>query len=180
MGKITCFALGLCFLVSCSIKPPEITLTGEKTALESQILGSYERLTTNTMVTTSVRAAEPGSAAGSDADNQVLIEAVQSQKFNKDETNELKQDKVIGENNQGFLVVLEHEKYHQDSQFKKFVDSLVEEENRNRRIIYQRVFALNDVEESEDSMYIFAQKQQEQSKPGTMIQNLNGTWIEKE
>ena len=52
------FILFILFLFfACSIKSPEFTITGQKTALEQQVLGSYQHLTDNAIVTTSARTA---------------------------------------------------------------------------------------------------------------------------
>ena len=36
--------LSIVLALSCSIKPPEVTITGEKTALERQLLGEHKKL----------------------------------------------------------------------------------------------------------------------------------------
>ena len=167
-------------LLACSIKSPEFTITGQKTALEQQVLGSYQQLTDNAIVTTSARTGDQG-ASGESQEQQVIMQAIQSQKFNKDEINELKREKVVGENNRGYLEVRATPKYNQDESYSNMVDELVEAENRDRRIIYQRVLLMNQLsqQQEQETNLIFANMQIEQSPPGTLIQLPGGEWIEK-
>lgn len=173
-------ALGL--WAACSIKTPEITLTGEKTALESQILGAYEQLATQNLLTTSVRAGDNTASNTLSEQQETVSKAMQNQKFNKDEIDDLKKDKVVGENNAGYLEILGGTKYDEDPVFNKIVTQLAAEENRDRRIIYQRIISVNaSSTPSNDGEpgAIFAKMQIEKSAPGTMIQLQDGQWIEK-
>lgn len=43
---------------ACSIKPPEVRLTGEKTALEKEILGTYHQMREDTWMVASTRGVE--------------------------------------------------------------------------------------------------------------------------
>lgn len=165
-------------LFNCSIKSPEFTITGQKTALEQQVLGSYQHLTDNAIVTTSARTGGDGGELDT-SQRQAILQAVQNQKFNRDEIDELKRDKVIGENNRGYLQVRPTPKYEQDERYKKLVDDLVEQENGDRRVIYQRVLVMNDVSQEEEINSIFANMQIDQSAPGTWFQQRDGQWIEK-
>lgn len=165
--------------MNCVIKAPEVSITGEKTALEEQVLGDYRRIEGDTWMIVSQRTVG-GSASSSQQD---IFEAVQGRKFNKDEIDDLKKDKVIGEDNQGFVQVLVNEKYDSDPRFKRYVDRLVEEENRDRQIIYERVLAAQKdlTPEKEKQLYrIFAERNFQSSARGTMIQQADGTWVEKE
>jgi len=171
--------VGVFLFLNCSIKSPEFTITGQKTNLEQQVLGSYQHLRDDAIVTTSVRTS--GDALQSDGQQQVVLQAMRNQKFNKDEIDELKRDKVVGENNRGFLEVRATSKYESDDSYKKLVDSLVDVENNDRRIIYQRVLLMSQLsqEEEQQTHSIFANMQIEQSPPGTPIQQPSGEWIEK-
>ncbi len=177
MKSTLIIVLSISLFLACSIKTPGITLTGEKTALENQILGAYEDLTDNNVITTSKRVSTKGE---DNRQSQVVRMALQRQQLNQDEIDELKKAQVIGENNKGYLQALDNEKYLQDANFRKMVDALVEDENHNRHIIYQRVLALNHKKsDSDETLTIFAKMQHEKTPPGTMIQLLNGSWVEK-
>ncbi len=162
---------------ACSIKMPEITLTGEKTALENQIIGSFEQLTLQNQITTSARTIEAG--AVSSEQQESVLRALQNQEFNKDEVEELKRARVVGENRFGFLEVLGNDRYAKDPLYKKLVDQVVEEENRDRRIIYRKLSTVGSESGDETQGRAFAEMQQEKSPPGTMIQLPTGEWIEK-
>ncbi len=177
MKKIIVILITIFFL-ACSIKTPEITLTGEKTALENQILGAYDQLTDNNLITTSKRTS---AVLQDNQQSQAVRLALQRQKLNKDEIDELKDSHIAGEDNKGYLAILANEKYNQDASFHKRVDDLVDQENHDRRIIYQRVLALNHKSDGEQQSIssIFAKMQHENAKPGTKIQQQNGAWIDK-
>ncbi len=176
--------LGLLSAVACSVKAPELTVTGEKTALENQILGTYQQIESDSYVIASTRAignSASNTAAVSDQKQQVL-DAVQNRKFNKDDIDELKRDKVVGENNQGFLEILPLDRYQHDLEYKALVDRLVAEENRDRQVIYERVLAVNEsASEAGQSKVseIFAKLNFDNSEPGTMVQTAEGKWVEK-
>jgi uncharacterized protein YdbL (DUF1318 family) len=163
--------------LSCSIKSPEFTITGQKTNLEQQVLGSYQYLRDEAIVTTSART--PGDNNAAYEQQQAIVQAMKNQRFNKDEIDELKKERVIGENNRGLLEVLSTEKYQSNEKYRSRVDLLVDAENADRRIIYQRVLLMNDVKDDAETNIIFANMQIEQSAFGTMIQQPNGEWIEK-
>ena len=176
--------LGSLSLVVCSVKAPELTVTGEKTALENQILGTYQQIESDSYVIASTRAVgKSGSNAPavSDQKRQVL-DAVQNRKFNKDDIDELKRDKVVGENNQGFLEILPLERYQHDLEYKSLVDRLVAEENRDRQVDYERVLTVNQSasEAGEGKVSeIFAKLNYDNTEPGTMVQTADGNWVEK-
>ncbi len=171
------FFCAILLMVSCSIKSPEFTITGQKTNLEQQVLGSYQNVRDQAIVTTSARIPDQGKQM--DSQQQAIASAVKTQQFNKDEIDELKRSKVVGENNQGLLEVRPTEKYEQDQQYRELVDALVQEENDARRIIYQRVMLMNDMSEEQQTREIFARLQMDQSEAGTLIQQPNGEWVEK-
>jgi len=170
-------------LIQCSVKTPEITLTGEKTALENQVLGNYEQVESDTWITASSRAGETQQDTLQSARQQNVLDATRTRKFNQDEITEFKKEHVIGENNQGFLDILGGERYDNDPQYREMVDQIVEQENQARRIIYQRLMTVNTRAKharKNEVKSIFARMRQQESQPGTMIQKADGTWVEKE
>jgi len=169
-------------LLHCSVKTPEVQITGEKTALENQVLGTYQQIESDAYVIASTRAFDSENAVTLSAQKQQVLEAVQNRKFNKDDIDELKRDKVVGENNKGFLQVFPTSRYDQDADYRRMVDNLVVEENHDREAIYERVVAINELSSETDSKKvdeIFSKLQFDNSKPGTLIQQPNGNWIDK-
>ena len=174
--------LGMVLLIQCSIKAPEINITGEKTALESQVLGAFQQIESDSWVIASTRAFGSGGAEALSAQKQKVLDAVQNRKFNKDDIDEFKRDKVIGENNKGFLEILPTDRYEHDLQYQKLVDQIVAEENRDRKIIYERILATNPslADADEEKLYeIFTKLNVDNSEPGTLYQLPDGTWVEK-
>lgn len=167
-------------MVYCSVKAPELNVTGEKTALENQVLGSYQQIESDTWLIASARAVGSTPAAAVSGSRKEVLDAVQNRKFNKDEVDELKVGHVVGENNRGLLQALAHERYDGDPAFRLYVDQIVNEENDDRMIIYERVLTVNQKsEEAVKANEIFAKLNFDNSAPGTMIQNPDGTWVEK-
>ena len=176
------FWFGILIFASCSIQAPEINVTGEQTALQNQVLGTFQQIESDTWIIASTRAVGSSQASAISEQKQKVLDAVQNRKFNKDEIDELKRDKVVGENLQGFLQIMTLEKYDRDLNYKRLVDELVNEENRDRQIVYDRVVAVNkSAAEAGDKVYeIFSKLNYDNSKPGTLIQQVDGSWIEKE
>lgn len=169
-------------LLQCSIKAPEVTVTGEKTALENQVLGAFQNIENNTWVTASTRSLGSGQSGVLSADKQKVLDAVQNRKFNKDDIDEFKRDKVVGENNKGFLEILPTDRYEHNLEYQSIVQQIVKEENRDRKIIYDRVLAVNQsaAEAGQNKVYeIFTKLNYDNAEPGTMIQQADGTWVEK-
>jgi uncharacterized protein YdbL (DUF1318 family) len=166
----------------CSVKAPEVQITGEKTALENQVLGTYQQIQNDAYVIASTRAIDSERAVTLSSQKQQVLESVENRKFNKDDIDELKRDRVVGENNKGFLSIFPTDHYNQDMEYKRMVDQLVVEENRDREVIYERVIAVNELASETDVKKlddIFAKLQFDNSESGTRIQQPDGSWIEK-
>ena len=177
------FVILYLFTMNCSVQTPEFSIRGDKTMLENQILGTYEQIESDTWVFASTRSSANDNTEIVSAQRQKVLDAVQNRKFNKDEIDEFKADKVIGENNKGFLTILGGQKYANDQDYRRIVDQVVQEENRNREVIYERIVSINpsaaqanDAERNK----IFAKLNIDNSPKGSLIQNADGTWIEKE
>ena len=72
--------------------------------------------------------------------------------------------------------------YSEAPDVKKLVEEIVGEENRDREVVMGRVIELNESLKKavrEEVLVIFARMHQENSKPGTWIQESNGKWIKK-
>jgi uncharacterized protein YdbL (DUF1318 family) len=168
-------------LFACSVKLPELTFTGEKTALENQVLGTYQQIQSDAWLIASTRSFGSPTTELS-APKQEVLEAVQNRKFNKDDVDEFKRGKLIGENNKGFLTILDNKEYKEKPETKSLVDQIVTEENRDRQIIYERVMAVNMAANQAGAnkvTEIFTKLNYDASEPGTLIQTADGQWIEK-
>ena len=166
---------------NCTISIPDIQLTGEKTALQKQVLGEYEELESDDWVIASARLGTGGQSTTFSGQKQTILEAIKNQKFRQDEVIELKRNKIIGENNKGFLEIVNPEKLDNPEQQAR-AEQLVKDENADRKIIYERALAVMDIpvewsRSKIDSM--FAAEKRNQTKSGTLVQNAQGEWIEK-
>jgi uncharacterized protein YdbL (DUF1318 family) len=115
-------------------------------------------------------------------DNSVL-DAIRNRKLNRARIDELKQLGIIGEQNKGFLEVINPDKIGEDLEFFNLVTLTVEEENRYREIILSRVFSMNENigEPTKNKIeYLFAKINIDNSAPGTWIQLIDGIWVKKE
>ena len=82
---------------------------------------------------------------------------------------ELKDSRLAGENNQGFLEVLGNAIKNRE---------VVESENSDRRMIYDAIANQQGI--SADAVgRLRAKKNAERARPGDMIQNENGDWTQK-
>lgn len=161
-----------------------VTVVDERTALENQILGTYEELDQDVMLLSSVRSVD---SKGTLVKNKPLtdgkrlvIRAMQRSSFNRDDLNRYQLLGIIGENNQGGVVLLNPEKVQKNRL--DFVNNLVKEENADRDIIMQRVIATQE-KLSDETLpklrKIFAAMNRDKAAKGVMIQNEQGAWTKK-
>lgn len=84
----------------------------------------------------------------------------------------LKSQGVVGENNRGYVEVLKSEGNAQ---------SVVDAENRDRKVIYNTIVAQNGL--GADALAtiekVFAQVQRDKAASGDSIQNESGAWVKK-
>ncbi len=167
---------------ACTINTPEVKFTGEKTALENQILGTYSQVQEDVWMVASVRAASPDSQITLSQEKRAVLAAVQNREFNKDDVEEFKRDGAVGENNNGLLELRALERLQKDVAYRKLVAQVVAEENRDRQIILQRIAAINPAVQSATPAEVataFAQLQRDSAKPGEWLQLPSGEWSRK-
>jgi hypothetical protein len=164
-------------------------LTSQRTALENQIMGTYKELDDDAVLVAKAKAISGEEAEGAGfsavaAPGQVAS-AQQNQEFNKDDIEDLKAAQILGEDNNGRLVILP-EGVGLIAQAKpnqlKLATLLVVEENRDREIAWQRQLseaddpALKDVTEIKDE---FSKNVRSTAASGHWIQNKDGMWEQK-
>jgi uncharacterized protein YdbL (DUF1318 family) len=170
------------FVSNCSVKAPEVKVTGEKTALENQVIGTYAEIEQDAWTLASVRSTTPGQAPKMPAEKKKVFEAVQGRKFNKDDIDEFKKAEIVGENNMGLLEIRNYQKLESDPELKTRVAKIVETENGYRKIIMDRIIVLNESAAkagNENVAKIFAKINQDNSEAGTWVQSDDGKWIKK-
>jgi uncharacterized protein YdbL (DUF1318 family) len=172
----------LLFIGACSIKAPVVKVTGEKTALEQEVIGTYHQMEEDTWMIASTRAAAGEDEVKISPEKKKVLEALQQQKFNKDDIEEFKRKGYVGENNQGFLEIRPSKELENDSETHKLVHDIIEEENLDREIIMDRVVELNaslKTTMKEDVLGVFAKMNQDNSPKGTWVQTVSGSWMKK-
>jgi uncharacterized protein YdbL (DUF1318 family) len=170
--------------VFCSVKAPEVSVTGEKTALENQVIGTYEQIEEDVWTLTSVRSVgNTAPQAKMSEDKKKVLEAVQGRKFNKDDVEEFLKAGIVGENNRGFLEIIHPENIGNDETLKKRVEKIVQSENEYRKVIMDRIILLNEeaAKAGEENVgHIFAKMNQDNVPAGSWIQLDNGEWVKKQ
>ena len=166
----------------CAVKPPEVRIVGEKTALEKQILGTYAQIEEDVWMVASVRSSQGGEGVVLSEEKKRVLEAMQNRAFNKDDVEEFKKDGCVGENREGLLEVRPCAKRGEDQEYQALVEQIVQEDNRDRKIIMKRVINVNaDIEREaeEEVAAVFAKMNRDSAKPGDWIQLPDGKWLKK-
>lgn len=97
--------------------------------------------------------------------------ALENRRNRFDELQALETRGVLGENNRGYVEVL------QDNPEAR---ALVEAENKDRRLIYQTIEKQNNLTNALETIEkVFAQVQREKASPGEKIQLEDGRWVTK-
>jgi len=148
------------------------------------VLGTYSEIEmeADTWMVASTRAARGEDEVKISTEKQKVFEALQEQKYNKDDIDEFKGKGFIGENNQGFLEIRPFDELKGNPEKMKLINEIVQEENADRRIIMERIVELKDSlkkADTKDVFYVFAQIKQKDSPGGTWIQEQDGKWVKK-
>jgi len=179
-GVFLLILIGL--IVSCTVKPPEVRVTGEMTALENEVLGTYREIEKDTWMVASTRSSAKDKSQTLSPEKKKVLDAKRRQKFNDDDVKELKTEGLIGENNLGYLEIIEQQEVEFDEKKAQFTSTLVKEENQDREVIVDRVIELNENLKDavrENILAIFAEMNQKNSPVGTWIQDQLGKWMLK-
>jgi uncharacterized protein YdbL (DUF1318 family) len=170
---------------SCSFRLPEVVnITGEKTALEKEILGTYHQMREDTWMVASTRGAvgKTDPPAAMSPEKKRSLDALREQEFNKDDVEEFKQKGFVGETNDGRLMVRPSDELSRIPETARLVDEIIQEENADRQIIMERVVELNDTLKRavpRDVSAVFAKMYQDNSPAGTWMQRPDESWIRK-
>jgi len=175
--KYTVF-LATIILFSCTIKIPDIKVTGEKTALENQILGEYNKVKEDAWMMASQRGSGKVEIP---KDKKEIIEAVRNREFNKDDVDEFKSIGLFGEKPDGLLGLVDSS-IATTEQSQEYADKIFAEENRDRNIIIKRITEVNTdfqaAGKGEVEKAFFAMNLEESPK-GTYYLNPKGKWEKK-
>lgn len=184
----------IAFLSGCTLAEVNVEVVSERTALENQVLGTYNSLDREMLLTSSVRGVDAKgkikTPPRTSQEQKDVISAMQLIDFHEDDIRKLKQMKWLGESNRGFLEILPHKaedvplpyiafsKTYKDEEFKTMVENV----NESRKIIMQRVIDMNENLSEKDMpeiQKVFGNLNSENAVSGETIQNQNGKWIVK-
>ena len=175
----------LALLIGCGGPLVGVTVVDERTALENQVLGTYQELNQQVMLVASVRYIDPKGKLKQTQElpqgKKDVVRALQRVSFNKDDLNRYKSLGMIGENNEGGITLLELEKV--EPADRAFVDNLIKEENEDRLAIMSRIIETNETLSSADLPRVhkmFAALNRDKALKGERIQLESGKWIQKE
>ena len=131
------------------------------------------------------------SVRGSDQDKKMVtmsettqraVSAMQNQEFNRDDIDELKSKGIIGENRYGLLSLIQENISGLDDKTIALARRLIQEENRDRRIIVESVVELSEDLTKQDLPEVWKTYRRmllENAKSGEYIQSDDGSWIKK-
>jgi hypothetical protein len=175
-------------MIGCAEKLVDVnvTIVDQKTALENQILGSYEELGNEVLLLASVRSVDEEGKLKPVIEvpkgKRKALRAMQRQEFNRDDIREFKNTLCAGEGNDGLLKYFENEHTLKDSDYKKFVVAILQEENEDRLTILQRIVATNENFSEKDLpkvQKISASLNRDNAHAGEKIQSDDGAWSTK-
>jgi len=182
-GALATILLSACFGKLLDVN---VTVIDQKTALENQILGSYEELGNDMMLLASVRSVDESGKLKTVPEippgKRKAIRAMQRKEFNRDDIANFKKLGCVGEGNDGLLAFIEVEKTRTDPKFKKFAQAIIQEENEDRLITLNRIVATNENFSEGDLpkvRKISASLNRDNAKPGEKIQTESGEWVVK-
>ncbi|RME49419.1 MAG: DUF1318 domain-containing protein [Deltaproteobacteria bacterium] len=183
-------SLLLCLLLSvaaCAELPQiNVKVIDQKTALENQVLGSFEELGEDLALIESVRSVdaegevhEPETISESKA--RALL-AMQNRLYNADDLDRFRALGCVGERNDGLPEILPCKAAQEDAALGRLLQEIVAEETRDRKIIMARIIEMNENLTKEDLPQverIFAAQEIEKLKAGEFYQDERGRWVKK-
>ncbi len=184
----------LILLVGCTLAEVKVEVMSERTALENQVLGTYNALDKEMLLVASVRGVDSRGRIQTppkhSQEHQDAVTAMQVLSFHADDLQAFKQLGWAGENYQGLVEMFPMEKAHIPESLKDFSERFKPEEfnyvvsqiNASREIVMHRVVDMNE-NLSEENMpeirRIFGKLNTENALPGEKIQKSAGTWTVK-
>jgi hypothetical protein len=169
----------------CSISPPDVHITGEKTVIERQIIGDYMEIEKDAWTLSSIRTTiGQRNISGKMAGDPELFKYTKIREFHNDKIKDYKSEGAIGENNKGFIQYMETKKYEISPAEKKILVTVIEEENHARREIFSRLIYLSkgstpEKNEIDGFGRVFAEEQRGLASKDEWIQQNSGKWERK-
>ena len=186
VAKKTCLLPFLAVLVTgCGGPLVGVTVVDERTALENQVLGTYQELNQEVMLVASVRYIDPKGKLKQTAElppgKKEVARALQRISFNKDDLDRFKALGLVGENTDGGVTLLAPDKVPVED--KAFLENLLKEENEDRLVVMNRIVETNETLTPQDLPRVhkmFAALNRDKALKGEWIQLENEKWVQKE
>jgi len=181
-------------LWSCTLANVNVEVMSERTALENQILGTYNAIDREMLLLASVRGVDfMGNIKRPPKhtkDHQEAVNAMQIIAFHSDDLQAFKKLGWSGENNQGLLTMFPMQKNNIPDMLINFAENYTQKEfeyvisqlNQARKTIYNRIIDLNENLSDADLeriMKISAKLNAENALQGEKIQDNDGNWYVK-
>lgn len=182
-------------MCGCTLAEVKVEVLSERTALENQVLGTYNSLDNEMLLVASVRGVDSkGHIRKPPKHSQEHKDAITSMQvlaFHADDIQAFKQLRWVGENRQGLLETFSMDKktdgpddlkefarQYKSEEFK----AVVSQANQARNVIIRRVIELNENLTEDDLSkvrQIFWKINVENALPGEKIQTQDGAWVLK-
>lgn len=185
----------LLFLAGCTLAKVDVNVVSERTALENQVLGTYNALSEDVLLVASVRGVSPTGKVETpkphSPEHREAARALETIAFHADDVDALKRLGWAGENLEGTLTSFPREVPEKlPADLKGFAGRLGEGEfkqvlaevNRSREILMLRVVQTNEnftVKDLPAVRRVFARINRQNSAPGTKVQEDDGRWANR-
>ncbi len=162
------------------IHPPAINITGEKTALERQLIGEYKEIEKDAWVTSTVMVPSKGERRALGAIDESMLRAIQMRELNLDRIRQYKDMGIVGEMYNGYIGIVDEKKL-QSIKDNEVIRSVINDENNARQIIFIKSSDSKDAKDPKAIQfgYDFAKEQHAKAKKGDWIQKEDGRWVKK-
>lgn len=186
---LTLLLLGTLALTACSgsLFSINLNVVDQKTALEQQVLGTYGELGRDLTAYASVRGVNPDGTLAvkpERTDSQAAVmQAFSNRRYNRDDIQDLLDLGVVGEANTGLLIWRDENIPDTLEYDRPLAEELVNEENRDRQTILQRLMTTTPGvgdQDREEVEFVFAELNQELAPIGAYIQGRDGAWRQKQ
>jgi hypothetical protein len=186
------YLLTALMLAGCTLAKVDVNVVSERTSLENQVLGTYNRLSEDLLLVASVRGVSPTGRIDSppqrSPEQQDATRALETISFHADDLESFKRLGWVGENREGLVTPFAREipkdlppdlkafaTLYTEAEFRQVIDEV----NQSREVLMQRVVQTNENFTAKDLPVIrrvFAKINRQNSAPGTKVQADDGSW----
>jgi hypothetical protein len=168
---------------ACSLQAPEIKVTGERSLLEKQVLGSYQSFGRELWMSTSLRGLPDTLVQAGEREN--LLKAIRRRRFNADDRLRLLAAGWLGESREGRLEPREASAASgaagaaPPAADEELRARLLRQENQDRETLLARLARLYPGQDAAELTRIFAGIQADEAPAGAWLQRADGSWARK-